>query len=97
MVMAQFLTTIRFTDQGRRELAGSPRRAEQFRRQVETAGGKVLLQTWAIGRFDGVVAFEAADDVQAARLLAVLAKEGFVRTETTRLIDEKEIATVLAK
>ena len=92
--MARFLTTLRFTEQGLRAVAASPQRAEHFRQQVEAAGGKVLLQTWALGAFDGVVAFEVKDDAEAAKLLLGLSKGGFVRTDTTRLFDAHEFATI---
>lgn len=95
--MARFLTLIRFTDQGVREVAASPQRAQTFRRQVEAAGGKVLVQTWALGAFDGVVVFEAADDAEAAKLLLGLTSAGFVRTQTTRLFDESEIAAIIGR
>jgi uncharacterized protein with GYD domain len=95
--MAQFLTLLRFTDQGLREVAASPRRADEFCRRVQEKGGKILVQTWALGAFDGIVVFEAKDDAQAAELMLGLAKQGFVRTKTVRLLTEQEFAAVAGR
>jgi len=88
--MATFLTQIRFTERGISAIQQSPDRANAFRQAVEAAGGKMVGQYWAMGDCDGVVLFTAPSDAAAAQLLVQLARQGFVRTSTMRLMDESE-------
>lgn len=86
--MVRYMSLLRFTDQGIKAVAESGRRAAEFRRWVEEAGGKILLQDWAVGDFDGCVAFEMPSEELAARLLVRLGRAGNVRTHSLRLFDE---------
>lgn len=93
--MARFLTLIRLTDQGMREISQSPRRAEAFRSAVEAAGGKVEGLFWSMGRYDGAVIFQAADEKKAAKLLIDLGRAGNVQTETLELFDADELQQLM--
>jgi uncharacterized protein with GYD domain len=90
--MYRYLTLINFTDQGIRSVKESPKRAAEFRAAVEAAGGKVIGQYWAVGKIDGALIFETADEATAAKLLLDLGKQGNVRTHTSRLYDAGEFA-----
>lgn len=94
--MPRYLSQISYTDRGIQEVKGSIERANQFRSLVEAAGGRVEAIYWAIGDTDGAVIFDAPDEKTAAALLLKLADQGFVRTETLRVYDEKEFESILA-
>ena len=94
--MVRYLALIELTDKGVHEMAGSVARAAAFCSEVESAGGKVTAQYWAIGQVDGAVIFEAPDDGTAARLLLSLAHGGFVRTQSSRLFNADEFQSVIA-
>ncbi len=52
---------------------------------------------WAVGAFDGCVVFEAPDEETAASLLLALGNAGNVRTQTMRLYDEAEFASIVSE
>ncbi|QEF97784.1 GYD domain protein [Stieleria maiorica] len=93
--MLRYHSLIKFTDTGASNVQDSIQRATAFGRSVELAGGKLVAQYWALGAFDGCVIFEAPDDKTATRLLVQLARDGFVRTQTMQVFDNKEAAELL--
>ena len=93
--MVRYLTLIQLTDKGAVEIDNSTARAAAFGSEVESAGGKVTSQYWAMGQYDGAVVFEAPDDATAASLLLHLAQGGFVRTQSSRLFDAEEFQQVV--
>ena len=92
--MVRYLSLISFTDQGIRDVAKSLQRAGEFRSAVESKGGKVLSQYWALGQVDGCVVFESPDDETAASLLLKLGQEDNVRTSTMRVFDAEEFTAI---
>lgn len=62
---------------------------------MESKGGQVLSQFWALGNVDGCVMFESPDDATAASLLLNLGKEDNVRTSTMRVFDVEEFAAIV--
>lgn len=93
--MPKYLALLSFTDQGLRNVHESGQRASQFRAAVEAAGGKAISQYWILGQLDGCAVFETPDEKTAASLLLALGKAGNVRTQTMRLYDESEFASIL--
>lgn len=94
--MVRYVSLISFTDKGIRDLSKSPQRASAFRDAVESQGGKVLSQYWAMGDIDGFVVFECPDDQTAASLIVKLGKEDHVRTKTSRIFDASEFEAIAA-
>jgi uncharacterized protein with GYD domain len=95
--MTRFMSLLTFTDQGIRNVKQSIQRADNFRKSVDAAGGKVVSQYWLVGEADACVVFEAPDDQVASALLLSLGQQGNVRTRTLRVYDAKEFEKVLAK
>ena len=95
--MTRYLTLIRFTEQGVKNLAKSTTRAEAFRNASAKEGVKVEAQYWTTGAYDGVLILSAENEKAALRCLATLAAAGDVRTETLRAIDAKEFEAIAAK
>jgi len=93
--MIRYLSLLNYTDQGIRDIKDSPQRANQFRSAIEQAGGKMLVQYWAIGENDGCFIFEAPDEATATKLLLDLGRKGNVRTRTMRVLDETEFRNSL--
>ena len=94
--MVRYLSLISFTDKGIRDVSKSLQRANDFRTQVESKGGKVLSQYWALGDIDGFVVFECPDDQTAASLMLKLGKEDNVRTKTSRVFNASEFESIAA-
>ena len=95
--MIRYLTLLNFTDQGIRDVGDTIKRADDFRKRVEAAGGKLVSQYWGTGEADGCVVFEVPDQTIAAALLLALAKKGNVRTRTMQVFDAQEFQQVLGK
>jgi uncharacterized protein with GYD domain len=95
--MARFLSLLNFTDQGIRNVKQTIQRADEFRKSIDAAGGKVVAQYWLVGEADGCIVFETPDDQVASALLLSLGQKGNVRTRTLRVFDAKEFEKILAK
>lgn len=95
--MIRYLTLLRFTEQGAKNLSKSPARAAAFRDAAAKAGVNVETQYWTTGAYDGVLIFSTEDEKTALRCLSALAVAGNVRTETLRAFDAKEFETIAGK
>jgi uncharacterized protein with GYD domain len=91
--MARYVTLIRFTDQGARNIRKSPTRALAFKKAAEKAGVKVDLQLWTVGKEDGVLIL-SGDDRKILRTLTQLAALGNVRTRTMQAFDAREFTAI---
>jgi uncharacterized protein with GYD domain len=92
--MPTYISLIRWTDQGIRNLKGSPDRQRQVMQRAEQAGGKVTIYV-TMGEYDSVAIIEAPDDQTAMRHLLALGAEGNVRTTTMKAISQEEFAQVV--
>ncbi len=95
--MPTYITLVKFTDQGIRNIKDSPKRAEAFRSLCEKLGGRVKDLYWTMGRYDIVTIVEAPDDVTINAILYSVASLGNVRTETLRASTAQELNQVIAK
>ncbi len=95
--MPTFISLFGWTDQGIRTVKDTPKRAEKFKSSIQKAGGSVKNIYWTMGRYDGVIVFEAPDDATAAAVMMSGCALGNVRSETLRAFTEDEIKGVIAK
>jgi len=95
--MPTFISLFGWTDQGIRKVKDTAKRAEKFKASIQQAGGSVKNFYWTMGRYDGVIVFEAPDDATAAAVMMSGCSLGNVRTETLRAFTEEEIKGVVAK
>ena len=94
--MPRYISLIKWTDQGIRNVKESPKRAEAARKQAEKMGGK--LQIWyTMGRYDIVSLLEFPDDGTAEKFLLWLGSLGNVRTTTLKAWTEEEEAKLIAQ
>ncbi len=95
--MARYMTLLRFTPQSLRNLKQSPARAKAFLKDAAKAGVKVEAQLWTTGAYDGVLILQAADETNILRLIAKLAAQGNVSTQTLRAFDAREFTAILGR
>ena len=91
--MATFISLLKFTDQGIRNVKDSPDRYEAFRAMAEKLGVRVKDLYYTVGHYDIVAVMEGSDEAVTTALLQV-GSLGNVRTETLRgfsLDDMKKI------
>ena len=93
--MATYVSLIRWTDQGRKEVGSLPDRVDAVAKRIEQAGGKLVGNWVTMGRFDQVAVTEAPDDETAARLALIVAGRGNAVTETLRGFEMDELRKLL--
>src|SRR4051794_25201360 len=74
--MATFITTIKFTPQGIKEIHGTTKRAAALKASAKKLGVKVTDIFWTLGPFDGLLIFEAPDELTATALMLSLGSLG---------------------
>ena len=95
IIMAKYVSLIRFTPQGVRNLKQSPARAAAFCKTAEKAGVKVETQLWTTGAYDGILVLSAADEKQVLNVITKLVAGGNVSTQTLQASDAKEFAAIV--
>lgn len=95
--MARYITLIRYTDQGAKEIKKSTSRAHLFDEAAEKAGVKIEGQYWTLGAYDGVLIINADNAQKALHCLTDLAAGGSVRTVTMQAFVDKEFDAIAGK
>jgi len=95
--MARYVSLLRFTPQGVKNLKQSPARAAAFCKVAEKAGVQVEAQLWTAGAYDGILILSAASEVKALNAIARLVATGNVSTETLQAFDAKEFAAIVRR
>ena len=93
--MATYVTLIRFTELGARNIGDTKERAAAFRDAAQKAGVTVREQYWTLGSYDGLLIVDAPDERSVTAAMARLGALGNVRTQTMRAFDESEIGDVI--
>lgn len=95
--MATFIATLKFTQQGVKNIDETTKRAAAVKLAGKKMGVKVTSIYWILGELDGVLIFEAPDDETAAALLLHIGAAGNVHTKSMRAFDAAEMNKILAK
>ena len=82
--MPHYAILVSWTEEGIRNVGKAPQRAEEFRRAVDAAGGKVLAFLHTMGLYDAVVSVELPSDEVANELVLKVGSRGFARTVTLK-------------
>jgi uncharacterized protein with GYD domain len=93
--MARYISLLRFTEQGAKNIKKSTNRAHEFDAVAAKAGVKIEGQYWTIGAHDGVLIITADSEEKALHCLAELASQGNVRTETMQAFVDKEFDRIV--
>jgi uncharacterized protein with GYD domain len=93
--MATFITTIKFTQQGVKQVQDTCKRAAAFKTAAKKLGLKVSGIYWTLGPFDGVIVFDAPDDETATAAMLHLSSQGNVQTTTARAFDAGEMEQLI--
>jgi uncharacterized protein with GYD domain len=94
--MATYVTLLKFTERGAKDIQDSCKRAADFRTHSNKHRVEVKEQYWCMGAYDGVIVFEAADDETASAAMASLSSRGNVTTQTLRSFSAGEMTKILA-
>ena len=95
--MATFITTIKFTQQGVKDIDHTTKRAAIFKAEAKKMGVKVKDIYWTLGEHDGLLILEAADDETATAAVLHLGAMGTVHTTTCRAFTAAEMDKIVSK
>jgi len=95
--MTRYISLIKFTEQGAKNIKKSTARAHAFDRAADRAGVKIEGQYWTMGAYDGVLIISADDERKALHCLTELASSGNVTTETLPAFVDREFEVILGK
>jgi uncharacterized protein with GYD domain len=94
--MPTYVTLVRFTDQGIRNIKESPARLEAAKKAFQAAGGEIKAFYLALGRYDCFLVAEGPNDEAATKVALSLGSQGNVRTETMRVFNEAEYRKLIS-
>jgi uncharacterized protein with GYD domain len=94
--MATFISLLKFTDQGIRNVKDSPDRHEAFKAMAEKLGVTVKDNYYTVGHYDIVLIMEGSDEAVMTALLKV-GVLGNVRTETLRGFSLEDMKKIIGK
>lgn len=95
--MATFITNIKFSQQGIKDIDHSTMRAAMFKTEAKKLGAKVKEIYWTLGEHDGLLILEAPDDETATAAVLRLGAMGNVHTTTCRAFTAAEMDKIVAK
>lgn len=95
--MPTYVTLLRWTGQGVRNVKDTTKRYEDGLALSEEMGAKILAFYWTTGRYDAVAISEAPDDETASAVSLAIGSEGNVKTETLRAYSSEDMERILAK
>jgi len=95
--MARYISLLRFTEQGAKNMKRSTTRAHDFDKLAAKADVKVEGQFWTMGTYDGVLILSADSEEKVLHLLTLLAALGNVRTNTMQAFVDKEFDAIIGR
>lgn len=95
--MPTYVSLINWTEQGIKNFRDTAKRAQDYTKLVEEAGGKVRELLWTVGEYDIVVVNEFPDDESSVAALLQLGAGGNVRTKTLRGFNATEMDRIIER
>ena len=93
--MPQYVSLLRYTQQGIGKVKDSPARLGAARKAAEAMGGKIHSWYLTMGRYDAVLIAEFPDDETCARFFLSVGAQGNVTTQTMKAFTEAEYRKIL--
>ena len=94
--MGQYVTLLRYTQQGASKIKESPARLDAARKAAEKAGGKIHSWFLTMGKYDAVIISEFPNDEAGAQFMLKTGSLGNVTTQTMRAFTEDEYRKLIA-
>ena len=95
--MPTYVSLIRFTEQGAKNIRDTQKRVAGFRESAAAAGVTVREVFWTLGTYDGLLLLDAPDEETVTALMVGLDALGNVHTQTMRAFDESEIGNIIER
>lgn len=95
--MPTYITLMKLTDQGIKDIKDAPRRIEEGIKSFEAMGGKLVGFWTVMGEYDYVAVGEGPSDELAMTFNLALGAGGSVRTTTLKAFTKEELAEMVKK
>ncbi len=95
--MPTYISLMKFTDQGIKDVKEAPKRAEQLIKGLEVLGGKLIALYITMGEYDYIGIAEAPNDEVALTFLMGMGAAGNVKTTTLKAFTIEEFAKIVKK
>jgi uncharacterized protein with GYD domain len=95
--MATYLTLIKFTEHGEKNLKDTCKRAADFKAHAKKHGIEVKEQYWCMGAYDGFIVFDAPDDETATAAMLSLSSRESVTTQTLRSFNAADMSKIVGR
>ncbi len=95
--MPIYITLMKLTEKGVKELQDAPKRIETGIKYMERLGGKLLGFYVTFGEYDYIGIAEAPNDEVAMRFLLGLGSAGNIRTTTLKAFTKEQYAEIIKK
>ena len=95
--MARYISLLKFTEQGAKDIRKSTARAHAFDKLAQKADVKVEGQYWTMGGYDGLLILSASDETKVLHMLTALASLGNVRTQTMQAFVDTEFDEIVGR
>lgn len=93
--MPTYLSLLTMTPEGARDIKGLPGRFNDFRKNVEKVGGRLIGAYALMGSYDYVALVDVPDDATAVSLALRVAQRGTSTTQTMRAIPMEEFVKLV--
>jgi len=94
--MATYVTLVRYTEQGLKNIKESPSRLEKAKQAFKALGGELKSFHLVQGRYDAIVISEAPNDEAVTKFALATGSQGNLRTETMRAYTEEEYRKIIS-
>jgi uncharacterized protein with GYD domain len=93
--MSIYIMLMNFTEQGIRNIKGSPKRADTARFLAKSCGAELKHLYLTMGEYDLIATVEAEEDDAVARFALALGSIGNVRSTTLKAFTEQEYRNIV--
>jgi uncharacterized protein with GYD domain len=94
--MATYVSLLRYTEQGIRNVKESPARLDAAKKAYQAAGAELKQFFLLMGKYDILIVSEAPNDEAVGKVALALGALGNVRTETYRAFPEPEFRKLIS-
>ncbi len=95
--MPTYVTLMKWTEQGIKDVKSTVDRSEQARQAIEHMGGRMSTLYWTQGSYDLVAITDFPDEETATAFMLSIGKLGNLRSETLRAFSADEMRRILDK
>ncbi len=95
--MPTYISLLKMTPEGARDIKGLPGRFDEFRKNLEKAGGRLVGAYAVMGQYDYVAIVDVPDDATAISLALKVSQKGTSATQTMRAMPMDEFVKLVTK